>query len=534
VRPARLSIDGCKGMRRPNDLKQFDPAYAYTIVDGYPADPINGGDVVERPAWTIHGTELGTASLGVPNITNLIYQFNKSDGTSVTMCITSGKLYTFDWSNNTWTESVTAANFTTASITTSATARCSAVTLNDVVVVSDGTNTPWSWDGTSGAGGLTKLTNCPVLYGPPQVYYGKVFGVKNTERTTLVWSEENDPATGYEAGGYNNSWTLSQTTADPLFSVLATNEALYYFRLNSIGRIEGAVTPDFSTSGVRDSVAEGTGTVYPWGVTIAHDRVWFLDQFCRPQSFQVGGKELFPLYESLGAVYTGAAHPDLTSTTYPDTIPGAYDLPRFAGAYSAKDITVVPYPRLNAVVFAQSEKIYLYGVDTGDCLGYWTSESDGGGGGSIYGLLSNVGLTGTNMYEQQVLIQGTYQGNMYFLGEAASSYGSGVTFVVEHGPVMHTPNMWAVADTTSLRYRGTDTGTGTIGCTGSEATAANTQAVTFVSHGSGKMGGRMTLGWDQQGRYFILKVTNASKTGNIVWRGWDMTGFVGPMDTAEV
>ena len=97
-----------------------------------------------------------------------------------------GKFYTYNWGTDVFTEVVTAANFTTASITLSSTAKCYAVTMADKMVVTDGVNTPWMWDGTTGASGLTKLTNCPVLYGRPTVYYAKLFGIKNTERSTMV------------------------------------------------------------------------------------------------------------------------------------------------------------------------------------------------------------------------------------------------------------------------------------------------------------------------------------------------------------
>lgn len=229
------------------------------------------------------------ASAALAGVGQLAYQFTKNDGTQYTVAIAGGKFYTFNWATSTWTEVVTAANFATASITLSSSAKCYAVQLNNKMIVSDGVNKPWSWDGQSGAGGLTSLTNAPVLYGQPTVYYAKLFGIKNTERSTVVWSNENDPTTGYETG-YNNAWTLSQTGSDPLFAIRATNEALYYWRQRSIGAIRGPVDTAFTTTGVLDAVSTLVGTRSPAGVLIYNDHIYFPDEYGRPCSLAVGGQ----------------------------------------------------------------------------------------------------------------------------------------------------------------------------------------------------------------------------------------------------
>jgi hypothetical protein len=75
------------------------------------------------------------------------------------------------------------------------------------------------------------------------VYYAKLFMLKR-DRKTIVWSEENQPNTGYEAGGYNNAWELTQTSNEPLTAIIGTNEALYYGRKTSVGAIRGACQLD--------------------------------------------------------------------------------------------------------------------------------------------------------------------------------------------------------------------------------------------------------------------------------------------------
>ena len=152
---------------------------------------------------------------------------------------------------------------------------------NGQVVFNDGTNQPFMWNGTSG-GGLTLLDNAPATaIGRPVAYYGKLFFIKTGN--TLVWSEENAPNTGYEADGYNNTWDLRQTSGEPIIAIVGTNDALYYFRPSSIGRITGAVTPDFATTGTDDGVSDLYGTVsYLGAEKITGNTIAFGDQYGRP------------------------------------------------------------------------------------------------------------------------------------------------------------------------------------------------------------------------------------------------------------
>lgn len=306
------------GMNDSLDPAQGRREYARLLQNCYSVDPLRGGTAIGRPGFQTAGSQLGASGV---RTTQLVYQFNKRSGTNYTVVIVGGKFYTFNWSTRAWTEVLSAANFTTASITLSATSRCFATTFDDVLVVSDGVNTPWTWDGTSG-GGLTKLTACPVLYGPPVVYYAKLFGIKNTERSTIVWSEENDPATGYETGGYANAWTMGQTDSEAFYALASTNEALYLFRAKSITTIQGAVNSDFTSSGVRESVSTDIGTKSPASVYV-HDQagIYFMDENGRPQV--IVGRTLQndpPLWANLRDTIAGLVDTNATSLLLADTV----------------------------------------------------------------------------------------------------------------------------------------------------------------------------------------------------------------------
>lgn len=252
------------GMHDSQDAQTADPKYALYLQNTYALDSGMGTRIIGRPGFVQTGTQLGDS--GHRRVQG-IYQFTKLDGTEYTCAIVGGKFYKYTWGTDTWTED------TPGSATISQTAGCYFTTFADVLIVSDGVNTPWQYDGSTD----TVLTNCPVLYGPPRVYYAKLFGVKNSERSTIVWSIENDPTTGYEAGGYNDAWTLGQTDQDPIYVLIPSNEALYYLRSRSIGAVRGAVDADFQNSGTREGVSTSIGTKSPDGVCVGDNTAYFMD-----------------------------------------------------------------------------------------------------------------------------------------------------------------------------------------------------------------------------------------------------------------
>lgn len=288
------------GMRDSLDPPANHPNLARVLRNVYPAQVGHHARVVGRPGFEQLGTQLGSSGRRTGQ---LICQFTELDGTEHTIAIVGGHFYEYDWIGGSWTEVLDAADFSGASITLSQTARCYAVTFNNQLIVSDGVNTPWAWDGTSG-GGLTSLTNCPVLFGPPTVYYGKLFGIKSSERSTFVWSEENQPNTGYEAGGYNNAWTIGQTDTNQLTCLLGSNEALYVFRERSTTLVTGAVTPNFASTGTREGVSSTVGTAAPGSVHFVDRDIIFADADGRPHLIR-HGLGVIPLWEDFKETLNG-------------------------------------------------------------------------------------------------------------------------------------------------------------------------------------------------------------------------------------
>jgi hypothetical protein len=321
----------------------------FDVWNGHVADD---GTLIRRDGFQGLTAATGTT---IQHIT----QFDRSNGTRQTVGIIDGAIYTYNWSTNVWAQQVSNANIVTAggALDTS-TSNVYTVILADQLIISDGTNVPIMWNGATGAGSITNLANCPVLYGQPVIYYAKLFGIKSTERTAIVWSEENDPTTGYEAGGFNNSWTLAQTGTQILEALAGTNQALFFWRRDSIGQIRGAVTTTFVSDGVVDGVSNSVGTQAVRSIFLHENKIYFVDQLGRPRFFFIGGTDV----QDLSAAQLEAAF----SNDAPD---------RIVHLIAAGD-----FSDLDTDNFAWTKVFY---VEHLDMIGFWYQQSGASGVGDL-------------------------------------------------------------------------------------------------------------------------------------------------------
>lgn len=252
LRQAELVQLSLLGLRDSKDPSSADPRKGHVMLNVYPSDVFIGAATVGRPGFQQSGTQVTAASI------QGIYQFTTLDGTERTICFANGQLFKFNWSTRAWTNIPI-----TGGVTLNTTGPIDAITFANVLVVSDGTHTPFQWDGAST---FTSLSNCPVLTGPMTVYYGSLFGILASNPTTMVWSEVNDPTTGYNTAPFQNLWQLFENSQDPLTRLVGTNSALYYWRARSTGAIAGQVSANFSTTGVTDAVSSTVGTTAPRAV----------------------------------------------------------------------------------------------------------------------------------------------------------------------------------------------------------------------------------------------------------------------------
>lgn len=293
TRPLVFEQTTFKGMRDSFDPSTSTPELCYSIRNAYVLDREYGSSLVARPGCSRMGAS-GTEQGGATSYRQVqwVGQYTKRAGTEYTIRICGGRMDTYNWTTDAWTN----VTLVGAGVSLPTSGMVFATVFADKLVVNpnDGTNKPWTWDGTN----FVLLSNCSALWGPLTVYYGKLFGIKAAERSTLVWSEEADPTTGYEAGGYNNAWTLGQTDQEQLTGIVGTNEALYYWRERSLGAVRGSVTTDFSTDGVREGVSESIGTKSPACLVVEERAIYFLDAEGRPWCLPFGGS-LIPLWDAV-------------------------------------------------------------------------------------------------------------------------------------------------------------------------------------------------------------------------------------------
>jgi hypothetical protein len=323
-------ITGVTDNEQPSAAKQNR---ARRLVNCYVQPGTAGQPVVGFPGFVGLGAQLGT---GGARTAQYIGQLRKLNGIVHTVAIVGGKFYTLNWGTRVWTEVLTSVNLSGAGVTLSSTARVFGVefaSASDVsLVISDGVNTPWLWDGTTGAG-ITKLTNAPVFYGRPWVYYAKLMGIKASQRNTFVWSQESDPTTGYEAGGFNNAWNPLGAVA--FHAGCADNDGIYLFEERRTIRIEGAVDTAFQTSGTRSAVSENIGSKSPALVT--NDGIVFVDADARPHLIR--GGQMVPMWADCAQTVALSPRSALAAVTILD--------------YRPADMVLVGLPEANQSVPTQ-------------------------------------------------------------------------------------------------------------------------------------------------------------------------------------
>ncbi len=155
-----------------------------------------------------------------------------------------------------------------------------------------------------------------TAFGAPVIYTGAVFFILDqvatdadalvAARTTITWSEPNQPNVGYQQTDFDNAWTLTQTSSEPLYALAATNDALYYFRRLSIGAITGAPNINFQNTATHDVVSANVGCTLPATVATFLNYVYFADQQGRPWRFPIGGRPE-PLWHQARELFSDSA-----------------------------------------------------------------------------------------------------------------------------------------------------------------------------------------------------------------------------------
>lgn len=297
------------GVRDSLELSAQDMRRAIAIVNGIIPVPEIGTDIYQRPGVAQQG--ISGAGVSVNGPIRGMYGFIGPDGVYNNLLLTHNTGLNAYFSPNGGTDRYTPINYMPPSTyaawmagstqviadPTVVTNRVFFATLGNYLLVQSSNGNVFKMvanTSTHTVSALTDLSSTNVV-GRPTIYYGKFFTTLASDMATIVWSEENDPDTGYEATGFANAWTLRQTSNAPIMGLCGTNQALYVFRNNSITEITGPVETDFVSSGTLEGISTKVGCLAPDSICLVENTVWFLDQFCRPQKIQTG-TGLIPLW----------------------------------------------------------------------------------------------------------------------------------------------------------------------------------------------------------------------------------------------
>lgn len=283
------------------DSGSYQPGKLRVAINIYPLDPAVGEGLTGRPGWSKYGFPAGSPFSG--RVQGFV------DFAGMAVCIAHGEIWRMVYGTGTWTLAASAANIVTAGAALyDAVGGVVPIGFLTVYVggaarlfISDGINKPLLYDGTTGAASITPVPNCPILYGQPTMYEARVFGIKASNRRTMVWSESDDPLTGYEAGGFSNAWSLRQTDSHELSGLVGQNTGLLIFRERSTTSAAGDVGPNFSSASSRESISGTEGLGHPFSAVVVRNGVMGLDAQSRPQFYRNGAQGFTPVWHDLRA-----------------------------------------------------------------------------------------------------------------------------------------------------------------------------------------------------------------------------------------
>ena len=286
-----FAVGPFKGARNTNEPFDDESSELLTsCLNVYFPDPYSGCAAYARPGFSQPTSVAGAANGG-----QAVYSHTADNGTNYNFIFSAGKV--FRWSTDLTSAPV---DVTPVGVTIAAGKFVYVTSLNDSIIVNDGVNEPWIGTNLSAApitGTYIDYDGAGVAwsaYGQPVIYTGAVFFILQSvggvaARTTIAWSEPNQPSVGYQQTDYDNAWTLTQTSSSPLYALAATNDALYYSRDLSWGAITGAPNINFRNTATHDVVSANVGCTSPATVRTFLNYIYFADQNGRPWRFPVGG-----------------------------------------------------------------------------------------------------------------------------------------------------------------------------------------------------------------------------------------------------
>jgi hypothetical protein len=283
----------------------------------YVPAPTEQASTFARPGFTLFNNGAAIYASGVPFKGQGIYTMFGLDALPVNFCVFGGHLFREDQTTGLLTD-VTPVGVTIDAATTT---RVYFATMGGVMCVTDGVHRPWVASNIN----ATPITGTYIdfdgsgtawaAFGPPVPWGGSGFFVLTSvnsvaSRLDIAWCEPNDWTTGYQQTDFDNRWTLEQSGTSPIFGLVGTNVALFYFRQRSIGSISGVVGPDLASTATHDAISVNVGSQSPQTFIQFGDTIYFCDQLGRPWKFDLGSAPV-PIWHQLRGIV------DVSSTGHP-------------------------------------------------------------------------------------------------------------------------------------------------------------------------------------------------------------------------
>ncbi len=225
------------------------------------------GELRGRPGTVQLGSNIASGKVQA-----LPYFQERISGTRHSLAIVAGELYEYTYATDTW------AIVSTPGITISTTADIDWCVFNDRLVITDGVNKPWTWDGQSG---FQILNDAPVARNCTVYFLKLFFADLPAAPSRFMWSEEGDPTVGYlgphpNGGAFDNKWDFGQTDAGRIVALTGLNEALIVWKEDSIAAVRGPVEEQFQTSGVREGIDDKKGVISARSIIVRPTAVSYL------------------------------------------------------------------------------------------------------------------------------------------------------------------------------------------------------------------------------------------------------------------
>lgn len=416
---------------------RIPPDYLSNLRNGYLADPPNGSAAYARPGITLLN---GGEPVETSGRWQCFHTHTNLDASTINFAVINGKLYRVN-AQLTAFEDVTPVGITIdAGITT----RVFALSMIGLLAFTDGVNRPWE---------ATNLTSTPITgtyidydgvggawtaYAGPADYNGAPFMILNevngvARRADISWANPGNFAIGWQQPDFDNNWTLSTNDSGPLFALVGTNLALYYFRQASIGSASGVVGPDLASTATEDAIAFNVGTEAAQTVRKFGNTIYFCDAIGRPNSFSPGRAPEDIWKQMRGVVREqNTGFPIATSTVATAVIEPTLNL------YIAAIWSLTPS------IQDPPSDAFVFDAPTGTYLGPWSFDDDGSGGVGIERLGIFIDSAG-----RDTMVIGAEGGLLYSfnsLGAAPEflTTESGVLLTTEGGVSLTTEGLPAV------------------------------------------------------------------------------------------